>query len=313
MTGVIESIGRGVFQGLSSAGRGMLLLRSILLATGHVWKMRREILEQMHVVLVGSMPLVIVTSVFVGAVTAVQAVYQMQAYVPMKFLGTVISKSVFIELGPVLMALVVGSRLCAYYAAELGTMKVTEQLDAMNIMAIDPVQYLAMPRFWASVLMIPLPVLVVAMAILYGPWAGFAGALAGSVLGACAGYGIGRAIWPSAVQRLAGRRLHRLLHAVERRGLLATAVLRVVPVGPFTLVNLVSGSVRLRFRDFVGGNLIGLTPGVLLLTVSADRVVRAVRHPSAESITIALAVVVALVIGTWWLRKRLARLGGSDR
>ena len=54
-----------------------------------------------------------------------------------------------------LMALVVGSRLCAYYAAELGTMKVTEQLDAMNIMAIDPVQYLAMPRFWASVLMIP--------------------------------------------------------------------------------------------------------------------------------------------------------------
>jgi phospholipid/cholesterol/gamma-HCH transport system permease protein len=79
----------------------------------------------------------------------------MQAYVPMKFLGTVISKSVFIELGPVLMALVVGSRLCANYAAELGTMKVTEQLDAMNIMAIDPVRYLAMPRFWAAVLMMP--------------------------------------------------------------------------------------------------------------------------------------------------------------
>ena len=155
MTGVIESIGRGVFQGLSSAGRGMLLLRSILLATGHVWKMRREILEQMHVVLVGSMPLVIVTSVFVGAVTAVQAVYQMQAYVPMKFLGTVISKSVFIELGPVLMALVVGSRLCAYYAAELGTMKVTEQVDALEAMAIDPVRFLVLPRFWAATIMLP--------------------------------------------------------------------------------------------------------------------------------------------------------------
>ena len=155
MTGVIESIGRSVQQALIGAGRGVLLLRAVLFATRHAWKMRTEILEQMHVVLVGSMPLVIVTSVFVGAVTAVQAVYQMQAYVPMKFLGTVISKSVFIELGPVLMALVVGSRLCAYYAAELGTMKVTEQLDAMNIMAIDPVQYLAMPRFWAAVLMIP--------------------------------------------------------------------------------------------------------------------------------------------------------------
>ena len=66
------------------------------------------------------MPLVIVTSIFVGAVTAVQAVYQMQSLVPMKFLGVMISKTVFIELGPVLMALVVGSRLCAFYAAELG-------------------------------------------------------------------------------------------------------------------------------------------------------------------------------------------------
>jgi len=150
-----ENIWQRVHQAIADAGKGVLLLRAILVATGSIWKMRREVLEQMHVVLVGSMPLVVVTSVFVGAVTAVQAVYQMQAYVPMKFLGTVISKSVFIELGPVLMALVVGSRLCAFYAAELGTMKVTEQLDAMNIMAIDPVSYLAMPRFWAAVLMIP--------------------------------------------------------------------------------------------------------------------------------------------------------------
>ncbi len=155
MTALFENIGRRVNQVFSSAGKGVLLLRAIMIASLNIWKMRHEILEQMHVVLVGSMPLVIVTSIFVGAVTAVQAVYQMQAYVPMKFLGTVISKSVFIELGPVLMALVVGSRLCAFYAAELGTMKVTEQLDAMSIMAIDPVSYLAMPRFWAAVLMIP--------------------------------------------------------------------------------------------------------------------------------------------------------------
>lgn len=155
MTVILASIGRVVNDGLSGAGRGLLLLRAIIMQTPHAWRMRREILEQMQVVAIGSLPLVIVTSIFVGAVTAVQAVYQMQAYVPMKFLGTVISKSVFIELGPVLMALVVGSRLCANYAAELGTMKVTEQLDAMTIMAIDPTRYLAMPRFWASVLMIP--------------------------------------------------------------------------------------------------------------------------------------------------------------
>ncbi|MBK8165264.1 MAG: ABC transporter permease [bacterium] len=169
MKTILAAIGRAVIEGLSGAGRGLLLLRAIVLQTHHAWRMRREIAEQMQVIAIGSLPLVIVTSIFVGAVTAVQAVYQMQAYVPMKFLGTVISKSVFIELGPVLMALVVGSRLCANYAAELGTMKVTEQLDAMNIMAIDPVRYLAMPRFWAAVLMIPVvTVFCDAIAILGG-------------------------------------------------------------------------------------------------------------------------------------------------
>jgi phospholipid/cholesterol/gamma-HCH transport system permease protein len=138
-----------------SAGRGTILLRDILAQLPHSWRMRREILAQMHVVAIGSLPLVLTTSIFVGAVTAVQAVYQMQSYVPMKFLGTVISKSVFIELGPVLTALVVGGRLCANYAAELGTMKVTEQLDAMEMVAVDPVRYLALPRFLAGVFMLP--------------------------------------------------------------------------------------------------------------------------------------------------------------
>ena len=155
MKSLLTAIGRAVTNNLEGAGRGVLLLRAILLQSPHAWRMRREIFEQMQIVAVGSLPVVVVTSIFVGAVTAVQGVYQMQAYVPMKFLGTVISKSVFIELGPVLMALVVGSRLCANYAAELGSMKVTEQLDAMTIMAIDPNRYLAMPRFWAAVLMMP--------------------------------------------------------------------------------------------------------------------------------------------------------------
>jgi len=155
MTIILAGIGRTIFVALINAGRGALLLRDILAQTPHVWKMRHEIGEQMHVVALGSLPLVLTTSIFVGAVTAVQAVYQMEAYVPMKFLGTVISKSVFIELGPVLTGLIVGGRLCANYAAELGTMKVTEQLDAMEMIAIDPVRYLALPRFVATVFMLP--------------------------------------------------------------------------------------------------------------------------------------------------------------
>jgi phospholipid/cholesterol/gamma-HCH transport system permease protein len=169
MTPLPLYIGRTVIDAVIHAGRGSILLWEMILQTAAAWKMRREILDQMHVVALGSLPLVITTSIFVGAVTAVQAVYQMQAYVPMKFLGTVISKSVFIELGPVLTALVVGGRLCANYAAELGTMKVTEQLDAMEMIAIDPVRYLAMPRFVATVLMLPvITIFANAIAILSG-------------------------------------------------------------------------------------------------------------------------------------------------
>jgi len=167
----LEFIGAKVISALSSAGQGTLLLREITLQTRYIWKIRHEVLEQMHVVLIGSMPLVLVTSIFVGAVTAVQAVYQMSGLVPMKFLGVMISKTVFTELGPVLMALVVGSRLCAFYAAELGTMKVTEQLDAMSIMAIDPVRYLAMPRFVAAVVMIPVVTIIANCVAIFGGYA----------------------------------------------------------------------------------------------------------------------------------------------
>ena len=155
MTNMLTSIGIYSLNALQNAGRGSMLLLEIVLQLPQMWRMRREISNQMHIVAVGSMPLIITTSIFVGAVTAVQAVYQMQAYVPMKFLGTVISKSVFIELGPVLVALVVGGRLCANYAAELGTMKVTEQIDALEMLAIDPMRYLALPRFLATLLMLP--------------------------------------------------------------------------------------------------------------------------------------------------------------
>jgi phospholipid/cholesterol/gamma-HCH transport system permease protein len=155
MSTLTQTIGKQSLDAMAGTGRGFALLRDILRQVPWMWRMRREVLTQMYVVAIGSLPLVLTTSIFVGAVTAVQGVYQMQAYVPMKFLGTVISKSVFIELGPVITALVVGGRLCANYAAELGTMKVTEQLDAMEMLAVDPVRYLAMPRFVAAVLMLP--------------------------------------------------------------------------------------------------------------------------------------------------------------
>lgn len=141
---------------VADAGQGGLLFARLIRTLPSLPRSLSEILRQMFVVGNGSIPLVLITSIFTGAVAAVQSSYQMSDYVPVTLLGTVVAKMVFIELGPVLTALVVGARVSSSIAAELGTMKVTEQIDALEMLAIDPVRYLALPRFVACVVMLPI-------------------------------------------------------------------------------------------------------------------------------------------------------------
>lgn len=142
--GFVEEIG-GIF----------ILICRIFHLSPKVFRNMGNVLVQMERIGIGSIPLVLVTSVFVGAVTAVQAAYQFQGFVPLRYLGAVVGKSVTLELGPVLTALVVGGRISAAIAAEMGTMKVTEQIDAMEMIAIDPVEYLVLPRVTAATVMLP--------------------------------------------------------------------------------------------------------------------------------------------------------------
>ncbi len=120
-----------------------------------LWSVRRELVAQMMRFGVASMPLVAVTSLFTGMVMAVQTAYQIEEYVPEIFIATAVWKSVIIELGPVLTGLVIAGRVGASLAAELGTMRVTEQLDAMEVMALDPVRILLLPRVVAGLVMMP--------------------------------------------------------------------------------------------------------------------------------------------------------------
>jgi phospholipid/cholesterol/gamma-HCH transport system permease protein len=149
------AIGRLALEFAGEVGyAGVLLARSIVALS----KLRRSghlVFEQARRIGVESLPLVVITSIFTGAVTAVQAAYQLREFVPKIYLGTAIYKSVVIELGPVLTALVVGGRVSASIAAELGTMRVTEQIDAMSAMAINPIRYLTMPRIVAALMMLP--------------------------------------------------------------------------------------------------------------------------------------------------------------
>jgi len=115
-----------------------------------------QMLEQMRRIGVASFPIVFLISLFTGMVLALQSAYQMQKMSGEMYIATLIAFSITRELGPVLTALIIAGRCGAAITAELGTMKVTEQVDALETMSASPVEYLIVPRFLALVLMLPL-------------------------------------------------------------------------------------------------------------------------------------------------------------
>lgn len=117
------------------------------------------LVEQMIQIGVRGLPLVTVVSIFAGAVSAWQAAYQLAGLMPLDFLGSAAGKAIILEMGPVLTGLVIAGRNGGSIAAEIGTMHVTEQIDALESLAIDPVRYLAVPRVVAAIIMIPVVVI----------------------------------------------------------------------------------------------------------------------------------------------------------
>ena len=116
----------------------------------------RNLIKQMEFVGVKSLFIVALTGMFTGMVLALQSYHGFKLFGGETLMGGIVALSLTRELGPVLTALMVTARAGSAIAAELGTMRVTEQIDALEIMAINPVQYLVVPRIWAGVLMVPL-------------------------------------------------------------------------------------------------------------------------------------------------------------
>lgn len=155
MTAFVANIGRLALDFLAEVGRVTQLLGQIIRQGRYLVRDRRLVVDQAMNVGYLSLPLVLLVGIFTGAVSAWQGNYQFEGYIPIRFLGISVFKGVIIELGPVLTALIIAGRVGASIAAELGTMKVTEQIDALESLAINPVRYLASPRFFANVVMMP--------------------------------------------------------------------------------------------------------------------------------------------------------------
>lgn len=117
---------------------------------------RKDAMDQMDKIGVNSLPIVFLTAFFTGMVLALQSAYQMQKLSASMYIASLVSLSMFRELGPVLTALVVAGRVGAAITAELGTMQVTEQIDALETLATNPIKYLVVPRFLALIFVLPL-------------------------------------------------------------------------------------------------------------------------------------------------------------
>ena len=145
------------FQGtfLYIGGIALLFIKTVFLAFTPPLKVK-QVLLQMQKTGVDSLPIVFLTSLFTGMVLALQSAYQMQRISAQIYIASLVALSVTRELGPVLTGLVVAGRVGAAITAELGTMKVTEQIDALETLATNPIKYLVVPRFLALLIMLPL-------------------------------------------------------------------------------------------------------------------------------------------------------------
>jgi phospholipase D1/2 len=159
----------------------------------------------------------------------------------------------------------------------------------------------------ASLALVPITLLIVATALVFGPVGAFLYAVSGALLGATLGFWLGRVLGRDFVRKLAGRRLNHLSRRLARRGLLAVVAVRIIPVAPFTVVNLAAGASHIGFRDFAVGTVLGMLPGILAITLFSDRMLAALRQPSALTLATLGAVVLAIVAFTYLLRSALQR------
>ncbi len=164
-----------------------------------------------------------------------------------------------------------------------------------------------------GLVLFPVTVLVGVTAIVFGPLLGSAYALIGATLSGAMTFAIGRHLSRQTVRGLAGRRLNGLSRRLGERGLLAIIFARVVPVGPFAVVNIVAGASHIRWRDFLLGTVIGLVPGVTVASIFVARVAAAIREPSAGTFALLAAVGAALIALVFVLKRKLGARADARR
>jgi phospholipid/cholesterol/gamma-HCH transport system permease protein len=165
---LLEALGSRILRLFEELGRFFQMISSAF-----AWSVRppwdvKELIRQMARVGVDSVPVVFLTTLFTGMVLALQTFSGFARFGAESFVGSVVAISLTRELSPVLVGLMVTGRVGSSMAAEIGTMRVTEQIDALTAFGTEPVQYLVVPRVWAAITMMPLLVILGDAVGIYG-------------------------------------------------------------------------------------------------------------------------------------------------
>jgi phospholipase D1/2 len=164
----------------------------------------------------------------------------------------------------------------------------------------------------AGAVAFPVNILIFATAAVFGPWLGALYSTLGALGSAVVMYWVGVRFGKDALERLSGPRLKHALEAVRTRGVPAVVTLRLVPVAPFTLVNLAAGASAIRLTDFLLGTVLGMAPGVTLMAVMGDRVANLFSHPTVGELDLLALCLVAWIALAFSVQALLSRRGGRD-
>ncbi|EJM97764.1 VTT domain-containing protein [Herbaspirillum sp. YR522] len=157
----------------------------------------------------------------------------------------------------------------------------------------------------AGMLMVPITVLIAVAGVVFGPMMGGLYAIAGVLLSAALGFVLGQWLGHDALRQMLGPRINNLSRRFAQRGIAAMAVIRLLPIAPFTVVNVVAGASHLGLRDYMIGTFAGMAPGIVLTVMFSHNLAEAIRHPSLQSVLVLVAVTAALMLTAFGLQKLL--------
>ncbi|MFN0200635.1 MAG: MlaE family ABC transporter permease [Bacteroidia bacterium] len=158
----------GMIAKLSFLGELGYLLFQTISNFPYLFADRKRVMAQLEYIGVQAIPLVLLIGLFAGTIIAWQGAYQLRNIASFSLLGGQVCRVIVMEMAPVLTGLIMSGRVGASMTAEIGAMKVSEQIDALKIMSIDPIRYIVMPRFFALMLMMPVLTLFAMMTAIVG-------------------------------------------------------------------------------------------------------------------------------------------------